>query len=116
MTVPTTDNREDFNGNDSATSFPCPFKIFEATDVVVVLVDANGGEATLVLNTDYTVSGVGEPSGFTVSYPITGDPLATGERLVVFREVPLTQNTDLRNQGAYFPETIEANLIVTGKQ
>ena len=107
MTVPTDDNREDFNGNDSATSFTCPFKIFEATDATVILVDAQGGEATLVLNTDYTLSGVGAASGFTVNYPISGDPLATGERLVVLREVPLVQNTDLRNQGAYFPENVE---------
>lgn len=107
MTVPTDDNREDFSGNGSATSFPCPFKIFAATDATVILVDAQGGEATLVLNTDYSISGVGAASGFTVTYPISGDPLATGERLVVLREVPLVQNTDLRNQGAYFPENVE---------
>lgn len=107
MTVPTSDNREQYQGNDSATAFDYAFKIFQADDLVVVLTASDGTEATLTRGTDYSVDGVGEEAGGTVTYPLSGDPLATGETLTILREIPVVQETDLRNQGRYYPETLE---------
>lgn len=110
MTVPTSDNREQYQGNDSATEFDYAFKVFRADDLVVVLTAIDGTETTLARGTDYSVDGVGNEAGGTVTYPLGGDPLATGEILTILREIPAVQETDLRNQGAYYPETIEDEL------
>ncbi|GAA0567413.1 hypothetical protein GCM10008997_15010 [Halomonas salifodinae] len=107
MTVPTSENRVQYEGNDSATEFDYTFKIFDADDLVVVLTDVDDTETTLVRGSDYSVDGVGDEAGGTVTYPLSGDRLATGETLTILREIPVVQETDLRNQGAYYPETIE---------
>lgn len=38
---------------------------------------------------------------------MSGTPLQTGERLTVYRKVPLTQVVDLENAGAFHPEVLE---------
>jgi hypothetical protein len=104
MTVPTYRSREDYTGNGVTTSYPYQFRIYEASDLVVTRADTDGNEATLVLNTDYTVTGVGKYAGGNV---VLTSPLASGYRLAIERAIPATQETDLRNQGAYFAETHE---------
>ncbi|TDX30746.1 hypothetical protein DFO67_1041, partial [Modicisalibacter xianhensis] len=110
MTVPTSDNREQYEGNGTATTFDYAFRIFKAEDLTVIKTDAQGNELTLVLGTHYSVSGAGNDNGGTVTYPLSGDPLATGETLTILRVIAITQETDLRNQGAYYPETIEDEM------
>lgn len=107
MTVPTSHSRVQYDGNDAATEFDYTFKIFDADDLVVVLTDVDDNETTLVRGSDYSVDGVGDEAGGTVTYPISGTPLATGETLTILREIPVVQETDLRNQGRFYPETIE---------
>lgn len=107
MTVPTSNNREEYEGNGAATAFDYAFKVFRADDLVAVLTASDGTETTLTRGTDYSVDGVGEEAGGTVTYPLSGDPLATGETLTILREIPVVQETDLRNQGRYYPETLE---------
>lgn len=104
MTVPTYRSREDYTGNGATTSYPYQFRIYEATDLVVTRADTDGNETTLVLNTDYTVTGVGKYAGGNV---VLTTVLLTGYRLAIERALPITQETDLRNQGAYFAETHE---------
>ena len=106
MTVPTSDSREEYVGNDSTTVFGYAFKIFAATDLEVYLVE--GVAQTLqVLGTDYTVSGAGDEGGGDVT--MTTAPTSS-QKLVILRVIPFTQGTDLRNQGAYYPEAIEDEL------
>lgn len=107
MTVPSNKTKEIYDGNDVTTVFPYPFKIFASTHLQVILTDANDAETTLTEGIDYTVSGVGDAAGGNVTYPITGDPLATGEKLTVYR-VPINiQSTDFNNQGGFFADTHE---------
>lgn len=106
MTVPTTSNREQYSGNGVATVFAYNFKIFENSDLTVILTDTDNVDTTLILDTDYSVSGAGDANG-NIIYPVSGSPLATGEKLTILREIPLTQETDLRNQGAWNPEVVE---------
>lgn len=115
MTVSVTNQKVTANGNDSATVFSfSPITIFVTSEVVVTHVDSIGTETTLSEGTGasaYSVS-ITSPSSLpsvgSVKYPedeVT--PLPTGESIVIKRVVPLTQLTDLENQGGYFPDTQE---------
>ena len=107
MTVSTTNNKNVYNGNDVSTIFAYVFKIFNNTELTVIKTFTDGTESVLVLDADYSVSGAGSDAGGTITYPISGDPLATGEIIVIKRVLPETQTTDLRNQGAWNPEVVE---------
>lgn len=105
MTVQTTTSAAQFAGNDATTSFPIGFKFNQEGDLQVKLInDSTGVETPLVLNSDYTVTGEGSETGGSVD---TTAPVATGVTLDVRRIVEIVQETDLRNQGKFFPETHE---------
>lgn len=99
-----------FDGNDAATSFPFDFKIFADSDLRVVLRDALTAEYLLTLDVDYSVSmnpdQNADPGG-TITYPLSGPPLATGERLTVTTDLELSQQTVFTNLGKFFPDTVE---------
>lgn len=102
-----------FDGNDSTTVFPFTFKVFQAADLGVILTDISEIESTLILDTDYSVSLNADQEaspGGSVTYPIAGDPLATGEKLTILNALEFTQGTDLQNGGAWSPETVEDAL------
>nr|8CK1_B Chain B, Tail fibers Dpo36 [Ribes]8CK1_C Chain C, Tail fibers Dpo36 [Ribes]8CK1_D Chain D, Tail fibers Dpo36 [Ribes] len=107
MTVPTNDNREQYAGNGATTVFPYAFRIFESSDLEVYLTDEDGDQALLIEGTDYTVSGAGDEEGGEITFPVSGDPLDDGETLTILRVIDITQETDLKNQGAYYPEVVE---------
>lgn len=104
MTVSTEVNHNEYTGNGVTTSFPYTFRIFHASDLVVTTSDTNGTLRTLMLNTDYTVTGVGSYSGGAVVLPL---PLANAWSISIERSLPVVQETDLRNQGKFFAETHE---------
>jgi hypothetical protein len=116
MTVQTTDNKAGpFDGNDVSTSFPFAFKTLNDANLEVVFTDSLGTESILVKDTDFSVVLNGDQDnapGGTVTYPIAGDPLATGEKLTLRRIGTPLQELDLINQGAYNPEEVEAALDV----
>lgn len=99
-----------FDGNDAAASFPFDFKIFADSDLRVVLRDALTAERLLTLDVDYSVSmnpdQNADPGG-TITYPLSGSPLATGERLTVTTDLELSQQTVFTNLGKFFPATVE---------
>lgn len=104
MTVSTEVNHNEYTGNGVTTTFPYAFRIFQASDLLVTTSDTNGTLRTLTLNTEYTVSGVGSYSGGTVILPA---PLSNGWSISIERDLPVVQETDLRNQGRFFAETHE---------
>lgn len=104
MTVATTTNRVDYTGNGSTTVFSFTFRIFAQTDLVVTTADELGVETELVLGDDYTVSGVGSYNGGSITL---GTALTDGFAMTIQRVLPFTQETDLRNQGAFYAETHE---------
>lgn len=106
MTVTTTTASQTFQGNSVATAFPCGFEIILATDINVYFVNPTTGVQTLaVLDSDYTVTGAGASSGFTVNTTVA---VPTGTNLYVVRALPLTQPTDFTNQGSFFPTLHES--------
>lgn len=104
MTVSTEVDHNDYTGNGITISFPYTFRIFKKSDLVVQVVDLNENITELILDTDYTVTGAGGYSGGSV---ILSSPLAAGYQISISRELPVTQETDLRNQGKFFAEVHE---------
>jgi hypothetical protein len=93
-----------YAGNGSQTVFPYTFKVFDQAELQVVLTSAGGIETIQTLTTHYTVSGVGQDAGGNVT--MVAAPSA-GSSLTIVRDVAFVQNTDLRNQGGFYPEVHE---------
>lgn len=104
MTVSTEVYHNDYTGNGVTTSFPYTFRIFHKSDLVVQVVDLDENITELVLDTDYTVTGAGGYQGGNV---ILSTALTSGYQISISRELPVTQETDLRNQGKFFAEVHE---------
>lgn len=100
MTLSTTTSRTNYIGTGSTGPFAIPFRITKSADLLVTKRSATGIETTLVLTTDYTV----DPALANVTTTLA---VATGETLFIRRKPALTQPMSIRNQGAYFPATIE---------
>ncbi|MFV8917556.1 hypothetical protein [Serratia fonticola] len=104
MTVSTEVSREEYTGNGVTTDFDYRFRVFSAEDLVVSVADTTETITVLTLNTDYTVTGAGSRSGGKVKL---SSPLAFNWRISIERSLPATQETDVRNQGNFFPEVHE---------
>lgn len=104
MTVSTEVDHNDYIGNGVTTTFPYTFRIFSKSDLVVTVVDLDENLTELTPDTDYTVTGAG---GYTGGNVILMVPLATGWKISISRDLPITQETDLRNQGKFFAEVHE---------
>lgn len=111
MTVPATARRAGpYNGNGSTTSFSFSFKTFAAGDLLVTKMDALGVETALVLNSDYSVTLNGDQDaspGGSITYPISGTALATGQKLTITSALDFEQTTDLLGGGAFNARVIE---------
>lgn len=100
--INTSESRIIFNGNGTATEFPYSFAIINDTDVKVMTVDPDGVET--VLDSDYYVD-VTAGKVIYPGYPPGEEPaeserppvLPTGWQLVVYRDIPITQEANLGN-------------------
>ncbi|KMI19051.1 hypothetical protein [Klebsiella pneumoniae] len=104
MTVSTEVDHNDYTGNGVTTSFPYTFRIFKKSDLTVQVADLNENITVLTLDTDYSVTWAGTYSGGNV---VLMSPLANGWQISISRDLPVTQETDLRNQGKFFAEVHE---------
>lgn len=104
MTVSTEVDHNEYTGNGITTTFPYTFRIFKKSDLVVQVVDLNEDITILTLDTDYTVTGAG---GYVGGNVILASALTNGYQISISRELPVTQETDLRNQGKFFAEVHE---------
>lgn len=94
-----------YDGNGVTTIFPYDFRIVEEEHIRVVLRDAFGVSTDLSLvGGDFTVTGVGNVDGGNV---IVAVPPTVGQKLTLLRSPPLTQETDLANQGPYSASVVE---------
>ncbi|EFH5096077.1 phage tail protein [Escherichia coli] len=104
MTVSTEVDHNEYTGNGVTTTFPYTFRIFQKSDLVVQVVDLNENITELILDTDYIVTGAGGYNGGNI---ILSKELVSGYQISISRELPVTQETDLRNQGKFFAEVHE---------
>lgn len=107
MTVAVASNKVLYDGNGGTTVFAFAFPILAETDLRVVLRDTAGDETVKELTTDYTVSASPWTSGGSITM-VTAP--ASGETLLIKREVAATQLVDYRNGDAFPAETHEAAL------
>lgn len=107
MTVTANDSRDQHNGNGATTVFAYTFKILDQTHIQVILTDTNGNNTTKTITTHYTVSGVGNSGGGNITM-LTAP--ASGEKLTFLRNVPLSQETDYTEGGAFPAESHETAL------
>jgi hypothetical protein len=110
MTLTTTSVKAVAQGNGATTVWPYTFLVPAETDLVVTLVEISSGNPTVLAPSVYTVTGIGDPVGGAVTYPLSGSPLAMTFDIVVERLVPDVQETDLTNQGGVYPQDIEDAL------
>jgi len=123
MTVSSTTTKVSYSGDGSTAVFAYTFKVFNASELVVITrVDATGVETTETLNTAYIVDGVENANGGNVTFKYnTGNPSdpnysvtdyrpQTGETVVIKRVLPLTQTTDYTPNDPFPAEVHEEAL------
>lgn len=108
MTISSNDDPKagPYNGNDSQTVFPFSFRSFLSTDLLVIRTDEDGVEHDLVPGSDYSVSLNADQNanpGGSVTYPISGTPLPTGETLTIVSDLEYLQPLNLLNGGNFSP-------------
>ena len=112
MTVSSTSSRVVLPGNGTTTAWPFAFKVQQPADLVVIYTDATGSDIALSTG-QYDATGFGVDAGGTVTYPKSGSgnpAIASGTTLTIYRQVAVTQPTSISNQGAMWPQVIEAAL------
>lgn len=109
MTISTTANLVTYEGNGATTTFDFNFLIPEESDLIVTYTDADG-TSTDLNSAVFSVTGIGDDNGGTVTYPLSGSPIASLTFLAIRRELPLTQETDLVNQDGFYPQVVEDAL------
>ena len=106
MTVQNTIVKNKYLGNGSTKVFPYTFALNpEDGDFVKVFVtNAAGVESE---TTDFAI----DTEARTVTYPVRAtEPLPNGCVIVLMRNLPITQELNLENQGPFFADDIEAEM------
>lgn len=115
MTISTQQSIQNLLGNGVTSVFTLTMILDSASDINVIYVDATGAQTTLTPS-QYTVA-INPPAtgqiwgvGGTLTYLLSGSPIATGTSLIVQRILPLTQTTTISNQGDFYPQVVETAL------
>ncbi|MCW3657536.1 hypothetical protein K6L27_05060 [Burkholderia cenocepacia] len=106
MTISSTANKAIRYGNGVATSWPYKFLIPNASQLSVIVTDPQGNQSPLAPS-QYSVSGIGSRNGGTVTFPLSGAPLAMGWAITIVRTLPIVQLTDIVNQDGFYPDVLE---------
>ena len=100
----------------SGNNFAFGFKVFDTSDVKVIQIDTTTkAETVLTLTSNYTVTLNDDQDanpGGTVTLVSSGNPqnLGSGLNIVITSKVEAKQQTELTNQGGFFPEVINDSL------
>lgn len=109
MTVSSTTNRAEHNGDGSTATFAFNVYFLKDADLKVYIRDALGTETLKTITTHYTVSGAGNPAGGSVTFT-GGNIPASGEKVVIIRDPDLLQQTDYTTNDEFPAETHEQAL------
>jgi|GEM_PF-5747934 len=104
MSVESTTTKIIYQGNGTTITWPVPFAYNQTEHLHLLIADATGIETEVTANFSVQVSEAGDT---TVVYPVEGAPLAAGNKLVIYRDTPLTQIVDLQYGGAFSPDVLE---------
>lgn len=99
-------------GNGVTTSWTFTFLIPTTASCQVQVYDTTVDPATTssIGSSSFSVSGIGVTTGGTLTYPLSGSPLSTGQYLTISRVLPIVQETSIRNQGNFYPAAVESAL------
>lgn len=86
-------------------SYPFYFKIFEKTDVYVVVTDDIGVETTIEADTDYRVV-MNENQDSDAGGYVTLLKDYTGSKITIGSQVPYDQGVNITNKGGFYPSTL----------
>jgi hypothetical protein len=96
MTIVSSGSTITFAGDGVQNLFDFNFCVFKPEELSAVVRDSGGNERSLAPGTDFKiVSGLGSDSGGRVQYPVSGDPLPSGDKIIIYRDVPYTQELEL---------------------
>jgi len=109
MTVSSTTTKNSYSGDGSTTTFAYAFKIFADADLQVIIRSSTGTETTKTLSTHYTVTNAGNDSGGNVVFT-SGNIPASGETVVIRRNLTQTQGTDFVENDPFPAESHESAL------
>lgn len=87
--------------------FPIPFYFLRDTDIRADRIDAFGAAFPLVLGTDFSLTGAGNPAGGALA---TLSAISTGYTLHIYRDVPATQETQFQQNDPFPSKTTERAL------
>lgn len=107
MTITSENKRVQFAGNGSTTAFQYNFRILDEDDLLVVLQSSAGVDTVQTKTTHYTVAGVGDAGGGTITM-LT--PPASGETLSLVLDTAATQTTDYSSGGGFPAQSHEDAL------
>lgn len=83
------------------------FRIFDEDEIFVQVDGGNEDTIDLAINTHYTVSGVDDEDGGTVTLTAAAAALYAGDTLDIRSNTAEYQPTSIRNQGSFLPEVHE---------
>lgn len=94
-----------YAGNGVADTFSYTFKIEDKSQLAVYETDDAGVETLLTVDVDYTVAGIGNDAGGTVTR--VAGALPNNYELLIRSDYKYTQLTAFESQGAFFPDLHE---------
>ena len=109
MTISSTTVRNSYSGDGTTDTFTYNFKIFQDSDIQVIIRSANGTETIKTITTHYTVTDAGVASGGTVVFTAGNIPTNT-ETVVLRRNIPQTQAIDYIANDPFPAESHEEGL------
>ena len=107
MTISTQDSKVNYQGDGQTTVFQVPFPFLENNQIYVQKKDAEDNLINYTYGTDYTVTGAGEENGGSVTLNVAPEQ---GSSISIYRNVPLTQEVDYRENEIFPAETHEEAL------
>lgn len=107
MTVETQLNIAIADGDDVAVTFPFTFPVYDENHLLVYLRDTTTQELTLVDNGDYSVTGINDETGGSVTFLAAP---SSDYKVLLARILPFRQDLDILNQGGFFPRSVERQL------
>jgi hypothetical protein len=109
MTISSTTVRNSYSGDGTTDTFTYNFKIFQDSDIQVIIRSANGTETIKTITTHYTVTDAGVSAGGTVVFTAGNIPTNT-ETVVLRRNIPQTQAIDYIANDPFPAESHEEGL------
>lgn len=97
-------------GNSATTVFDYGFPIPVGASYSLIWTFTDTGAQFVLDPSLYTVSDIGDPTGGTFTYPLSGDPIDATQTLTLVRAVAYQQTTNFGNQSGYYPEVVDNTL------